>query len=102
LTPDEPMEGTGSPEPTPVLESVSVTPAVSTSLLCIGLAAGAIECFWRSAQVDRNHGHQTDLARRRWRLTGAALIVAALGLVRRPLGAGRTLAATAGPVASPT
>jgi hypothetical protein len=52
-------------------------------VLCIALVAGAIECFWRSAHMD---GDDSRGSRRWWRLTGAGLLVAALGLVRRPLG----------------
>lgn len=96
------MQRTTEREATPVAESVSVAPAVSTSLLCIGLVAGAIECFWRSAQMDRDDRQETQVARRRWRLAGAALIVAVLGLVRRPLGLRRTLVATGAPGASST
>jgi hypothetical protein len=56
---------------------------VSTSLLCLGLVAGAIECFWRSARVERVGGGETRVSPRLWRLTGAALIATALGLMRR-------------------
>jgi hypothetical protein len=82
------MRGPTQREASPVADGASAPPAVSTSLLCIGLVAGAIECFWRSARIDPDDRQETDAARRRWRLTGAALIVAALALVRRPLGLG--------------
>jgi hypothetical protein len=57
---------------------------VPASLLCVGLVAGAIECFWHSARIEGDDARETGASRRRWKLTGAALIAAALGLMRRP------------------
>jgi hypothetical protein len=59
-------------------------PGTATSLLCIGLVTGAIECFWRSARIDRDDAGGTGPVVRRWRLAGVALIVTALALVERP------------------
>jgi hypothetical protein len=77
------MQRTKRRAETYVGSETSMVPGVSTSLLCVGLVAGAIECFWQSAQIDDESGSNR-ASRQRWRLAGAALTVAALGLARRP------------------